>query len=189
MGSRRTYPVAEELIQVQLAWLVFAFVLLGLAILLVMTIHDPVPIPGVVALDPQVRGHDNQVSLPAESLPAAGGVHRDQWQNCGLYREPIQTVHVVHSLEHGAVWIAYRPDLEAAEIARLEALVRREPFAILSPYPGLRSPIVLTAWSVQLEVTRANDERIKAFVNRYRLGPTVPERGATCAGGVGQPLP
>jgi hypothetical protein len=67
-------------------------------------------------------------------------------------------------------------------------MVRGQTFLLLSPYPGQRSPIVLTAWSVQLEVGSPTDSRVEAFINRYRLGPTTPERGAACTGGVGEPI-
>jgi hypothetical protein len=86
----------------------------------------------------------------------------------------------VHSLEHGAVWITYQPDLAADEVANLEALASDQDYLLLSPFPGQRSPIVLTAWGVQLEVENSADERIGAFISRYRLGPTIPERGAAC---------
>ena len=58
----------------------------------------------------------------------------------------------------------------------------------MSPYPGLQSPIVLTAWEVQLELESADDERIPDFVERYQQGPTTPERGAPCWDGVGTPI-
>ncbi|MCP5096317.1 MAG: DUF3105 domain-containing protein, partial [Chloroflexi bacterium] len=50
----------------------------------------------------------------------------------------------VHSMEHGAVWITYQPDLPADEIIELQDLVRGQPFLLLSPYPDLRGPVVVT---------------------------------------------
>jgi hypothetical protein len=44
-------------------------------------------------------------------IPPAGGTHNDRWQNCGLYDAPVPWENAVHSLEHGTIWISYRPDL------------------------------------------------------------------------------
>src|SRR5262245_66498261 len=51
--------------------------------------------------------------------PPAGGPHNPVWQNCGYYSEPIQDENGVHSLEHGAVWITYAPDLDRAAVHTL----------------------------------------------------------------------
>ena len=53
--------------------------------------------------------------------PPVGGLHHPAWQNCGIYTAPIHNEHGVHALEHGAVWITYRPDFPADEIRRLSA--------------------------------------------------------------------
>lgn len=114
--------------------------------------------------------------------------HGDEWLNCGVYREPVEAAQAHHSLEHGAVWISYRPDLPAAEVAALEERVQAQDYLILSPNPGQRSPIVLTAWGVQLEARTARDPHVDKFIRHYRLGPTAPERGGACSGGSGEPL-
>jgi hypothetical protein len=48
--------------------------------------------------------------------------------------------------------------------------------------------VVLTAWGLQLEVNSVTDRRIADFVSRYQRGPQTPERGGSCAGGVGEPI-
>jgi hypothetical protein len=117
-----------------------------------------------------------------------GGTHHDIWQNCGIYDEPLEAENVVHSMEHGAVWISYQPELSDDDVNTLRDLVRGERFIVLSPYPGLQSPVVLTAWGVQLELNSVEDDRVEEFIDRYQVGPQTPERGATCSDGVGQPI-
>ncbi len=118
----------------------------------------------------------------AES-PPVGGEHNVVWQNCGVYAAPIHSEHGVHSLEHGAVWITYRPDLPADQVQTLRN-VAADDFILLSPYPGLASPVVASAWNHQLKLSGANDPALQAFIDQYKNNPgTTPEFGAPCAGG------
>lgn len=159
----------------------------GLGLMLYLSVRPTPPIEGVIQYPRPERGHDNTVQIAFGELPPPGGIHHDIWQNCGVYTEPINTANALHSMEHGAVWITYQPDLDTAQITRLEEMVRGDGFLLLSPYPEQRSPIVLSAWGLQLEVNSASDGRIERFIERYRVGPQTPELGASCAGGTGTP--
>jgi hypothetical protein len=161
---------------------------IGLGALLYLNVRGPAPIRGLISFPRPSRGHDNALDLPENELPPVGGVHHDIWQNCGIYDEPIPAENVIHSMEHGAVWVTYQPNLDDDEVTQLQDLARGQPFVLLSPYPGLRSPVVLTAWGVQLEVNSAQDNRVEEFIDLYQVGPQTPERGATCENGVGQPI-
>ena len=137
---------------------------------------------------PQLRDHDEGVVIESGSLPPVGGVHSPRWQTCGIYDQPVEAKNAVHSMEHGAVWIAYHPDLPAEDVESLREQARDQSYLLLSPYPDLASDVVLSAWGVQLEVDSASDERIAQFISQYRLGPQTPEFGAACDGGVGRPI-
>ncbi|MBN9392482.1 MAG: DUF3105 domain-containing protein [Chloroflexi bacterium] len=121
-------------------------------------------------------------------VPPVGGPHNQIWLNCGIYDKPVPNENAVHSLEHGAVWITYQPNLPADQIAQLQTLVRGQTYVILSPYTGLPSPVVASAWSTQLKLQSASDPRLASFLSTYRQGPQTPEPGAACSGGVGTPL-
>jgi hypothetical protein len=109
------------------------------------------------------------------------------WQNCGFYPEPIVAENGVHSMEHGAVWITYRPTLAKDDIDRLRKLTSQT-FVLVSPWEkGLSTPVVASAWGKQLRLPSASDPRLKAFVRAFRLGPQTLERGAACTGGLGSP--
>jgi hypothetical protein len=115
--------------------------------------------------------------------PPMGGRHNVAWQNCGIYNAPIHNEHAVHSMEHGAVWITYRPDLPADQIEILKAAAADD-FMLLSPYPGLSHPVVASAWNHQLTFERADDPALRAFISQYKNNPTTtPEFGAACSGG------
>ena len=156
--------------------------------LLYLALRPAEAIAGVVQFPRPSRGHETGLEIAFGELPPAGGTHDPVWQNCGIYGEPLNTPNVVHSLEHGAIWISYRPDLPAEEIAAIEDAVRGQNFLVVSPYPEQRSPIVLTGWGVQLELDSPDDDRFDAFIEQYRVGPNTPERGASCTGGIGEPI-
>lgn len=128
------------------------------------------------------RNHKAGLQKYAES-PPVGGDHSPVWENCTVYTKPIPNENAVHSLEHGGVWITYQPSLPAAQVATLTALVTGNGYRMLSPYPGLTSPISVQAWGRQVFVTSASDPRIAAFVAKFTQGPQTPERGAACTGG------
>jgi hypothetical protein len=46
----------------------------------------------------------------------------------------------VHSMEHGAVWITYRPDLPAEQVDKPRELATSKTYVLVSPYPDLQAP-------------------------------------------------
>lgn len=119
-----------------------------------------------------------------EQLPPVGGDHNPVWQNCGFYDQPVQDIHAVHSLEHGAVWVTYDPDLDEAQVDTLEALAKDNPYLLVSPYEGLPSPVVASAWGLQLPLDDVDDDRLQTFLTKYLQGPQTLEPGAACTGGI-----
>jgi hypothetical protein len=124
---------------------------------------------------------EGQVNYP--QTPPVGGSHNAVWQNCGVYDTPVINEHAVHSLEHGAVWITYQPDLPAEQVARLADITRQSSHRLLSPYPGIDSPVIASAWGYQVRLEGADDPRLMQFILKYEQGPTTPEPGAVCSGG------
>ncbi|TYB42170.1 DUF3105 domain-containing protein [Actinomadura chibensis] len=144
-------------------------------------------IPGVRRYSGLARTHTTRPVVYPQT-PPVGGPHAPSPLNCGVYVRPVPVENAVHSMEHGAVWVTYRPDLPAGQVRTLRDLVRGKSFLLLSPYPGLPAPVVASAWGRQLRLPAASDSRLAGFVDAYRRGPQTPERGAPCSGGVGSPL-
>ncbi|MBI4901957.1 MAG: DUF3105 domain-containing protein [Actinobacteria bacterium] len=141
----------------------------------------------VVSYPGLARDHvDGPVSY--KQTPPAGGPHAAVWQNSGIYSSPVPNENAVHSLEHGAIWITYRPDLPANQVTELRGDVTGQPYGLLSPYPGLPAPVVATVWGVQLTVQDASDPQLKAFIAKYADGSQAPEPRGECTGGEGTPL-
>lgn len=146
-----------------------------------------------VALLPAVHVSQDQ-SVDYSVTPPAGGDHfGDIWQNCGIYDEPLTDEYVVHSMEHGAVWVTYRPDLPADEVEQLQGIARdgyagSQRYIVLSPYEGLEEDVVASAWGRQLRLDDVNDPRLTEFLESFAGGPQSPEPGASCSESEGAPL-
>ncbi|GAA4129483.1 DUF3105 domain-containing protein [Actinomadura keratinilytica] len=140
-------------------------------------------ISGVVEKDGLSRDHTGG-TVRYDTTPPMGGAHDPVWQNCDgrVYDQALRNENAVHSLEHGAVWITYRPGLAGDQLERLKDRVEGTDYTMLSPYPDLDAPIALSAWGKQLKVQDASDARIDAFLRAYVKGPQTPEPGAACDG-------
>ncbi|MDI1459709.1 DUF3105 domain-containing protein [Catellatospora sp. KI3] len=116
--------------------------------------------------------------------PPVGGNHNEVWQQCmgNVYDAPIPNEHAVHALEHGAVWVAYRSDLPADQVAKLAAKVTGKEYMLMSPIEKLDKPISLQAWGFQLKLDSADDKRIDDFITDLRINATQ-EPGAVCSNG------
>lgn len=128
-----------------------------------------------------------------DRVPPAGGAHNPVQLNCGVYTEQVPNENAVHSLEHGAVWITYQPTLPANEVTTLEQIavsnyVGTERYIIVSPFLGLPSPIVASAWGAQLSLQLPSDARLVEFIHHFAGGGQGGEPGGPCTGGVGTPV-
>ena len=115
--------------------------------------------------------------------PPTGGNHSQVWADCSgtVYPNQIANENAVHPLEHGAVWITYRPGLAASSVATLAKLVTGQNYTLMSPYAGLKTPISLQAWNYQLFVSSPTDKRIAEFIKALRNNPaTTPEYPGVC---------
>jgi hypothetical protein len=120
-----------------------------------------------------------------KETPPVGGEHNGFWQACAVYDKPVHNEHAVHSLEHGALWITYRPDLPQAQVDKLKEVAGstgQQEYMLVSPFPNLPSPIVASSWGHQLKLDNPDDPKLTAFIKRYQNGKDTPEPGATCGG-------
>jgi hypothetical protein len=130
--------------------------------------------------------------------PPAGGPHNPVWMNAGVYTQPIPSERAVHNLEHGAVWITYRPDLPQSQVDQLVALFKKQSmiseasddgrsnrYMDVSPWASnaLPAPIVISSWGYQLKVQQADDPRLQQFIDTFRHNQKyTPEYGAPVDG-------
>jgi hypothetical protein len=174
------------------------------------TVTNPTGIKGVVAYNtgdypgpgkagPDALSHDHVDGPVAYAVtPPVGGPHNPVWMNAGVYTEPIPSERAVHNLEHGAVWITYRPDLSSTDVTALVDLFKKQSM-IAEPQDGGRSnrfmdvspwadndlpaPIVISSWGYQLKVQSPTDPRLQQFIDAFRHNPKYsPEYGAAVDG-------
>lgn len=143
-------------------------------------------IEGVEAFEIASNAH-TPADLVYDPRPPAGGEHNATPATCGFYEsDPPADQYLVHSIEHGAIWIAYDPGLDDAAKSALRDLVESEPKVAATPYEGLQSPLVVTAWARQLQLDSVDDPRLGQFIDQYRAGGQSPEPDAPCMG-IGEP--
>lgn len=146
---------------------------------------EGVEIEGVETFQNTATHVEGAVDYP--QTPPAGGDHSAMWLNCGVYDQPVPDVNAVHSLEHGAVWVTYDPAAVGDDdLATIKSKIPST-YAILSPYDGLGSPVVLSGWNTQLRVDSASDERIGSFFEEYWRNQNAPEPNGACTGALDAP--
>jgi hypothetical protein len=142
--------------------------------------------PEGIVVYPATTNRSVKVPIEYDRQPPANGDHAPIWLNCGFYEEPVQDRLAVHSMDHGVVWITYRPDLPSGQVDELRSY-SEENYVIVSPYPGQDAPVIATSWRVQLGLDGAGDPRLRRFVDGFRISEIAPLSGNRCVGGVGRP--
>ncbi len=124
------------------------------------------------------RSHTNDPVSYAQT-PPVGGPHHPTWEPCVFHDRPIPTERGVHSLEHGAIWVTYRPSLPADEIDVLARLARSRGDMLVSRWDnGLPAPVVVSSWGRQLALGSATDPRLVQFAQAF--SGQAPEPDAPC---------
>lgn len=185
--DRKTAPAKKQRDQMLLKWggiALAALLLLGVGYGAYswLTSRDENRQPeGVVAYNYTGGEHTNDAVAYSES-PPVGGTHNPAWQTCQYYDGRVANENVVHSLEHGAVWVTYTADISEEDKERLQNWADDRPYLLVSEYDDQESPFVFTGWSNQLALDSLDDKRATQFMNYYIQGPQTPERGASCTG-------
>jgi hypothetical protein len=185
-------PKPWGLIAATLAVVLFAGGVLGYAIFRVNESSKNTPeakaeaarsIQGVTVVEYSAGVH-RPGTIAYDQSPPFGGEHNETWADCmgTVYPAQIASENAVHSLEHGAVWITYRPDLPADQVDVLKKKVEGVEYMLMSPYAGLKTPVSIQSWGYQLFADSATDPRIDQFIDDLRLNSvTTPEFGASCS--------
>lgn len=105
------------------------------------------------------------------SSPPTSGWHFTQPAEWGAYREELPDEILLHNLEHGGIWISYKPGISDETRAKLEKFY--EVYGrkiIVTPRAKNDADIALAAWN-RLDTFSAgeySDERVDRFIKAFR---------------------
>ncbi len=196
-GRGRTRPPVDVvnpprpwgLIAAAVAVLVFAVAAIGYAVTRVNEsnanrITSADQLEGLQTFDYAAGQQHVATPVTYEQTPPVGGPHDGEWADCTgtVYDVDIRHENAVHSMEHGATWITYDPDVVGDDdVAVLADMVEGTSGLMLSPYAGQPSPISLQSWNHQLSVDSATDERVQQYADFMTFNADFyPEVGASC---------
>lgn len=192
--AKRKKPTAQEGSGLsRLLWIGGLVVVLGGAIWIALDVSEPLAPPPAELEATETFEELDPVHLPPgspipeyNSDPPTSGPHDPTPAPCGVYREPVSDQAYLHSLEHGAVFIQYDPELPEAEIEALEDAVRANGREILlAPRPGNPAPYALGAWTKLLLLDEMDQAVVDGFEREFG-NRFAPEGGAVCPFAVDQ---
>jgi hypothetical protein len=127
--------------------------------------------PGEFITD-QGREHINAASgFIYNSNPPTSGPHFPQAAEWGVYKEELADENLIHSLEHGGIWISYKPEISEEVRKKLEAFYEKYGRKIIVvPRSKNDSDIALAAWNHldKFSAAEYSDERVEKFIKALR---------------------
>ena len=142
---------------------------------------------GIQALTPEPLGEDYSRAMPREgsahvqegtrvayqSNPPTSGNHWSTPLRDGIYETEKPDEAVIHGLEHGRIWITYKPSIGQEAIVALKRALKGQFGIIMNPRVANDTDIALAAW-MRLDTFNLSEDgavdakRILDFTQRYR---------------------
>jgi len=128
-------------------------------------------LPGESIAD-QGREHITAViGFVYNSNPPTSGPHFPQAAEWGAYKEEVADETLIHNLEHGGVWISYKPDISDEVRIKLENFYEKWGRKIIvAPRSQNDSDVALAAWNHldKFSAAEFTDERVEKFIKAFR---------------------
>ena len=185
---------AQQRRQARERWIrraVYLFALVALVWFLFLRNLPPGEIGGekVLTFSTAGAGQHTGADVSYESIPPVSGEHRQAVAPCGVHGQQIEDELMVHTLEHGAVGIAFDPTLAPEDIEQIEAIVKEFDSHVFSvPYDGMETPISLLAWGHMIRLDELDEEVVRGFIDEFRQGGDAPEANQACPNDQDQPF-
>lgn len=129
-------------------------------------------LPGTV-VSAQGRDHiaAGAAHEPYNSNPPTSGAHFANPARWGTYAQELPDEQLVHNLEHGGIWISYRPGVPQDLKLKLEEFYKKWGSKIIvTPRAANDADIAVVAWG-RLEKFSAGEfsvDRVEEFIKAYR---------------------
>jgi len=117
---------------------------------------------------------------PYNSNPPTSGPHWPEGVRDGIYDRSQPDEGLIHSLEHGRIWISYKSSIPESAKEAIEKLARSQTKTIVTVRDANETDIAIAAWR-RLDTFNLNqdggfdEKRALDFILRYR--DTAPEKG------------
>ena len=106
------------------------------------------------------------------SNPPTSGPHWPETTSRGIHDEEVADEYLVHNLEHGEIWLSYRPGIPAEIKKELENITKDFSKVVLTPRSKNDADIALAAWGrldkFNLEGQVLDKARVENFIRRWR---------------------
>lgn len=161
----------KRLIKKMIRWVIAALVVgfLGYGVFYLATLPAR-PLQGV-SIPILGRDHIQIGSTHPEynSNPPTSGSHYADPAAWGVHQNELPDEQLIHNLEHGGIWIAYKPDIDPATKSQLESIGKKYPGSVvIAPRAKNDSLIALASWG-RLEKLESFDEaKIIDFIGANR---------------------
>lgn len=145
------------------------------------------PVAGTVEYPIVSRTHIDEGTYGSgyNSNPPASGPHWASPAQKGIYDKSESDERYIHDLEHGYIWITYRPTvadsqsstssaglkpgLDQESVDKLKAIVKADDWKIvMTPRDRDDSKIALVAWGRVLNMDSFDEKKVKDFISTYR---------------------
>lgn len=120
------------------------------------------------------RNHvdDGTVKYGGPEAPTSGDHSSPApWQ---YFEQEIPDMNVIHNMEHGGIYISYRPDLPPEQIAKIKAMFFK-PYsntsftptkAIAAPRAANDAPIIMSSWRRSMKLDSFDEKKMKEYYLR-----------------------
>ncbi len=131
-------------------------------------------LPGTVVPDEGKAHVTEGTPIAYKSYPPSSGTHYGTTADYGFTEQEVVEGKLVHSLEHGAVVLYYKPGLATDVIQKLRDAYTSLPPAkygkvklVITPYSKLTVPIEMAAWGYVQPFPQFEYDKIRAFYQAH----------------------
>lgn len=129
--------------------------------------------PGVEQPDKGQKHVATDVTKYNGPEPPTSGDHSEPvpWQ---AYDQQVPDINIIHNLEHGGIFISYRPDLPPEQVAQIKALFTK-PFsnpkfqpaeAVIAPRAANSAPIIMSSWRRNMKLETFDEAKMMEYYLR-----------------------
>lgn len=128
-------------------------------------------LPGLSVPD---QGREHVVGTnhpPYNSNPPVSGWHDSSPAEWGVYKEELPDEVLIHNLEHGGIWISYKPGISPELVEKLENFYKEwGRKTIVTPRAANDTDVTLAAWTRldKFNSSEYSEERVEKFIKAFR---------------------